>query len=92
MADGVETKIPISLFMRNLAFSMFQRNLSPIRNLTTFFDRSYVSKFEKEIQRNILEMRAFIKDLIDVKRQQISTGTTKKGDFLSIMIEDELYS
>ena len=51
-----------------------------------------MSKFEKEIQRNILEMRAFIKDLIDVKRQQISAGTTKKGDFLSIMIEDELYS
>ena len=61
-----------------------------VRSFTTLLDSSYITNHERELYKNIISLRDFIKDLIKVKREEISRGI-KKVDFLSLMLEDELY-
>ena len=67
-ADGVEQKLTICGFIKAITMRMFMRNFSPLRMMSTSFDRSYLTKHEKEIYSNIVAFRNFIKDLIKVKK------------------------
>ena len=71
-SNGVETKMTLAQFMTDTFHHLFMRTVEVLRNLTTMFDKHYVTKYEKEIQKNLLGLRAFIKDLIKVKREQIN--------------------
>ena len=71
---------------------MSARLFNPIRFVTASFDRSYIGSQEKEQYKNIITMRNFIKDLIIAKREEIKANPKLvKADFLSILVEDELY-
>ena len=78
--------------MREMFKKLIFRNIaSPVRLVTDLFDRAYITPSERELQKNILKVRAFIKELILVRKEEIQSGGPKKVDFLSIIIEDELY-
>ena len=67
---------------------LLRRNYHPIRLMTKVFDRSYIDKEERELLSNIRELRKFIKELIKERREETKDD---HGDFLSILIQDELY-
>ena len=89
--DGVEKELTVGQFMKDITTRLFFRSVGILRSLTTMFDASYVTKDEKEIQRNLLCLRAYIKDLIRDKKEEMRQEKTMKEDFLSIMLQDELY-
>ena len=56
--------------------------------MTSMLDTYYINKNEKELLLNIRLLRTFIKDLI--RERQVDTRN-ENGDFLSILIQDDLF-
>ena len=67
---------------------LIKRGYHPIRLMTSMLDTYYINKNEKELLLNIRLLRTFIKDLI--RERQVDTRN-ENGDFLSILIQDDLF-
>ena len=71
---------------------MIRRNIHLVRLMTYIFDKSYINAEERELLRNIRVLREHVRTIIHKRRQDIANGFQQNGDFLTILIEDELFS
>ena len=63
-----------------------------IRLVTSVFDRSYINAEERELYKNIKTLRESVTLLLKKRKSDLKNGLSHGGDFLSILIEDELFA
>lgn len=80
------------MFLRQSLAANLQRLTEPIRFLTEHVDAMFINSFERETLRNSIAFREFVKGVIKSRRNEMMTpGYVRKGDFLTMLLEDELF-
>jgi cytochrome P450 len=57
-----------------------------------FLASYFITPYERDLRRNCLAVRNLIGQLIDQRRSEIEIKSSNKGDLLSLLLEDPLFS
>lgn len=90
--NGRVTKKDVSFLLR----TCFQKSLERVQSLHVIFFpflASYsITPYERDLKRNCQAVRNLIGQLIDQRRSEIESKSSNKGDLLSLLLEDPLFS
>ena len=65
---------------------------SPLRQIFDFLNGKFITKWEKRVLENVQTLRSFLKNLIRERKEEMKNDKfVSKDDFLSILLEDELF-
>lgn len=83
----------LGTFVKKLFAAYVVKNNKLFRMNTTSFDSSFVTKDEKETLKNTESLRAYIRDLIrDRKEQMKNNKNGELKDFVSVLLTDDIYA
>ncbi|CDW76273.1 cytochrome p450 [Stylonychia lemnae] len=90
-AENSREQISLGVFVGNLFSLLVRRFFGPLRQFTQIFDRVFVGKQEKRLERNIDNYRNFLNKFIEERREQMKDPNFISGDFLTLLLSDEHY-
>jgi len=93
--DGVNVRSDVPFSLRNTFQKLLDRQFLPWCALFPYFHTKFIMPFERDILANCKALRALFEHMIKERRDLIKNNpeaAEKKGDLLSILLTDELFS
>lgn len=87
------TQVEIGKSARDTVLKFMERMFDYVRNLFPMLDHWTFRQVDREAVANATYLRDFIKSMIDQRREAMANSKEvfDKGDFISILLEDELF-
>lgn len=93
VVGGVPQSLSPGNALRELSNCYFQRSIFRFHHVIfPFLNRFYIGKEEQDVKKNLYSVKNFILMLIERRRKEMKDGQASKGDFLTLLLEDELYA
>ena len=91
--NGVSHKITPSMYLRKAFSQCFSRTYARPRLIFPDLLKYYgMTNYDKNLRKNIGSFKGYIRSLIQKRKKEMEkAGWQSKGDFLSILLQDELF-